>query len=314
MGLLRLSICISGVYATFLLWAIAQERREFTVRAELSAHLLKSWVGAVSKPFPSVHDQAYRPSHSRDPGGDKLPSTLFLNFAQAAASATFAAVYLTIGSWRNGNMRTKGIRGVLGLDLLLGASVKPEQNGKEGHPVSNGTNGKINGAVNGTDHHSGSNGTNHKGISGTRRQDDVPPIASWTKTLPFLLFQVSLFQTMAGPIGFSALRHISYPTMVLGKVSRVALPCACTLFMAGMLIQTVLQAHSRPTTQRPALPPPILASQVPSGLARHRRYFDVHVFWPGKEERRVRQCLGLDAPPDQVRRHNHLPEEIQVCG
>ena len=43
--------------------------------------------------------------------------------------------------------------------------------------------------------------------------------SSTTSTLPFLLLQVSMLQTMAGPIGFSALRHISYPTMVLGKVS-----------------------------------------------------------------------------------------------
>ena len=28
MGLVRLVVCVSGVYATFLLWAIAQERRE----------------------------------------------------------------------------------------------------------------------------------------------------------------------------------------------------------------------------------------------------------------------------------------------
>ena len=28
MGVLRLAVCVSGVYATFLLWAIAQERRE----------------------------------------------------------------------------------------------------------------------------------------------------------------------------------------------------------------------------------------------------------------------------------------------
>jgi hypothetical protein len=45
----------------------------------------------------------------------------------------------------------------------------------------------------------------------------------WTKTLPVLLCQVSFFQTMAGPIGFSALRHISYPTMVLGKVRSTTL-------------------------------------------------------------------------------------------
>jgi UDP-galactose transporter B1 len=41
---------------------------------------------------------------------------------------------------------------------------------------------------------------------------------SWRKTLPGLLAQVAVFQTTAGPIGFLALEHISYPTMVLGKV------------------------------------------------------------------------------------------------
>lgn len=41
----------------------------------------------------------------------------------------------------------------------------------------------------------------------------------WYQSLPALLLQVSIFQTMAGPIGFLALRHISYPMMVLGKVS-----------------------------------------------------------------------------------------------
>lgn len=32
MGVLRLAICVTGVYATFLLWAIAQERRELAAR------------------------------------------------------------------------------------------------------------------------------------------------------------------------------------------------------------------------------------------------------------------------------------------
>jgi len=52
--------------------------------------------------------------------------------------------------------------------------------------------------------------------------------------LPFLLLQVSIFQTLAGPIGFSALRHISYPTMVLGKVSSPhLLPSPINLFWTG---------------------------------------------------------------------------------
>lgn len=46
---------------------------------------------------------------------------------------------------------------------------------------------------------------------------------SWRQSLPALLLQVSLFQTTAGPIGFMALRHISYPTMVLGKVCHMTL-------------------------------------------------------------------------------------------
>lgn len=50
-------------------------------------------------------------------------------------------------------------------------------------------------------------------------EKDVKISTPWRKTLPVLLVQVSIFQTMAGPFGFLALRHISYPTMVLGKVS-----------------------------------------------------------------------------------------------
>jgi hypothetical protein len=65
------------------------------------------------------------------------------------------------------------------------------------------------------------NGTTHNGDAAT---NEIKPKTMTTTTtlrekLPFLLLQVSVFQTLAGPIGFSALRHISYPTMVLGKVS-----------------------------------------------------------------------------------------------
>lgn len=44
----------------------------------------------------------------------------------------------------------------------------------------------------------------------------------WRKTLLGLVLQVAAFQTTAGPIGFLALEHISYPTMVLGKVGRTS--------------------------------------------------------------------------------------------
>ena len=48
----------------------------------------------------------------------------------------------------------------------------------------------------------------------------VGPRTPCRQTLPGLIAQVALFQTSAGPIGFMALEHISYPTMLLGKVSR----------------------------------------------------------------------------------------------
>jgi len=66
------------------------------------------------------------------------------------------------------------------------------------------------------------NGTAHSVQNGKTDMDKKAKKTTTTtlrEKLPFLLLQVSIFQTLAGPIGFSALRHISYPTMVLGKVS-----------------------------------------------------------------------------------------------
>ncbi|EIW68083.1 hypothetical protein TREMEDRAFT_32877 [Tremella mesenterica DSM 1558] len=123
MGLLRLVVCITGVYAAFLLWAIAQER--------------------LSSPFPSTLPT---PKTQSDP--DIFPSPLFLNFAQAVASSLSACLYLLFGKLS---------------------------------------------------------------------QRRINELGQGRKTLMRLLLQVSICQTLAGPIGFMALRHISYPTMVLGK-------------------------------------------------------------------------------------------------
>ena len=59
--------------------------------------------------------------------------------------------------------------------------------------------------------------------NGTDHSDAITkkPRIPWRKCLPVLLLQVSVFQTMAGPIGFLALRHISFPMVVLGKVRHV---------------------------------------------------------------------------------------------
>lgn len=141
----------------------------------------------VSKPFSSTHP------HPTSLTESKFPSALFLNFAQAIASCLSAITYLGVQSWQNGSLGTKGWRGVLGINQLIrGDHVKE-------------------------------NGTTYVGQNGKTDMDKKAKTTKTTTTLreklPFLLLQVSIFQTLAGPIGFSALRHISYPTMVLGKVS-----------------------------------------------------------------------------------------------
>ncbi|KAL1408672.1 UDP-galactose transporter [Vanrija albida] len=159
MGLIRLAVCISGVYAAFLLWAIAQER--------------------LSAPFqPATHAPHSVPQ--------KFPSPLFFNWAQALAGASASAAYLLLSAARDGQLAARGVGAVLGLDRLFGAA---EAGGK--------ANGKANGVA-----------------RGKAKAEPTPP---WHRSLPALLLQVALFQTTAGPIGFLALRHISYPTMVLGK-------------------------------------------------------------------------------------------------
>ncbi|WWC57810.1 uncharacterized protein I303_100345 [Kwoniella dejecticola CBS 10117] len=176
MGVVRLGVCVSGVYAAFLLWAIAQER--------------------LSAPFTSTSPHPHTsPNHQSK--GDKFPSALFLNYAQAVASSLSALCYLLFNAWRMGNLH-KSLAEIIGYNQLIStstsrkASVKDvsQQNGSEKIP---------------------------NGHSPSTPQGERVTVKPLRKTLPALLFQVSLFQGLAGPIGFLALRHISYPTMVLGK-------------------------------------------------------------------------------------------------
>ncbi|OWZ32868.1 solute carrier family 35 (UDP-galactose transporter), member B1 [Cryptococcus neoformans AD2-60a] len=173
MGVLRLAVCISGVYAAFLLWAIAQER--------------------LSKPFPSVHPHPHQQPHSPSdpPSGNKFPSPLFLNFAQAVASSLSALCYLSFKSWREG-WKGRGLGQVLGLKEVFGKS----QTALNGDAKANEEVSELN-----------------EKTKEVAKKAPKPP----KKSLLALLVQVSVFQTIAGPIGFLALRHISYPTMVLGK-------------------------------------------------------------------------------------------------
>lgn len=160
---------------------------------------------AVSQPFPASPAHPHTPPTSR---GDKFPSPLFFNFSQALASATASATYLLISGWRSGALSREGLAGVLGLGRLLGNAspeLVPPVKAKANGPSAS---GKM--KANGNGHSNGdTNGTANEGKEKLR---------SWYQTLPGLLLQVSLFQTTAGPIGFHALKHISYPTMVLAKV------------------------------------------------------------------------------------------------
>ncbi|WVF66351.1 hypothetical protein IAT40_001091 [Kwoniella sp. CBS 6097] len=188
MGVIRLAVCVSGVYAAFLLWAIAQER--------------------LSAPFPSISPHPHSTPNEHSSKGDKFPSPLFLNYAQAVASSLSALSYLLFNAWRDG-MLNKGIWQILGLDQIWPAKAASR---KEGSTAQGSVGEKCEKAVNGK-------------VESKRSEDEVKSLAPktetvpqpWRKSLSALLLQVSLFQTIAGPIGFLALRHISYPTMVLGK-------------------------------------------------------------------------------------------------
>ena len=162
----------------------------------------------VSSPFPSTDRHLSSPptAHSSS-RGDKFPSAIFLNYVQAVASSLSALAYLLFRSWRDGSLATRGLRGVVGWDLVTarrthaGRSKRPEEK-VNGHAERVGlSNGHANG--------------NAKLEKSARKVEQAP----WRKTLPGLLVQVAVTQTAAGPVGFASLRHISYPTMVLGKVS-----------------------------------------------------------------------------------------------
>lgn len=169
----------------------------------LPTHQLHSLRSAVSVPFPSISHrvrlQPPQPDGSHQ--GDKFPSPLFLNYAQAVTSGSSAFIYLLATSYRDGTFRTRSLTSILGLSQLA-ASLKDTKASLTTPQILM------------RDKMSDSNGT----IDLSYPVEKEVRITPWTKTLPALLVQVSLFQTLAGPFGFLALRHISYPTMVLGKV------------------------------------------------------------------------------------------------
>ncbi|TXT10826.1 hypothetical protein VHUM_02331 [Vanrija humicola] len=145
----------------------------------------------LSAPFPAATHAPHTPPA-------KFPSPLFFNWCQALVGAGASAAYLLLQAASDGSLKARGAWGVLGLDRLFGAAPKAggSANGKAGDKAGDKANGKTNG--------------HGKHVA-------APTPTPLLRTLPALLLQVALFQTTAGPIGFLALRHISYPTMVLGK-------------------------------------------------------------------------------------------------
>lgn len=205
----------------------------------------------VSAPFPGIAP------HS----SDKFPSPLFFNWCQSLASATCAAIYLLVVGVSDGSLKRDGVLSTLGLKRLFaslpgkkndGATTPPTTNG-DGNGNGNGSgstpqvaalrayiNGTGSATVSATASENGSLDDKTEKDEESRRPSPSPeanskatvaapqPPRPWYQSLPVLLLQVSIFQTTAGPLGFLALRHISYPTMVLGKVgNRTSLPYPC---------------------------------------------------------------------------------------
>lgn len=183
MAFIRLAICVIGVYSTFLLWAIAQER--------------------LSAPFPT-----YPPHSGSRQHGDKFPSTTFINVLQSLASCSSALTYLILKRIGSDSPKVEGhSKGVLRRFTSL---VGWEAFRSKKKPVAPIPNGSENGEAHIMEEKPASGTISPRSSVRNRNQ-------SLRKSLPVLLLQVSAFQTTAAPIGFASLRYISYPTMVLGK-------------------------------------------------------------------------------------------------
>ncbi|CDZ98617.1 UDP-galactose transporter related protein [Phaffia rhodozyma] len=147
MPVLKFGVCCGGVYAMFLIWAIAQER--------------------LSVPFPSTlpHEPPAR-----------FKSILVLNTTQALASLLFSFIYISIR-----RPSSPSSTSLLGLNQPNGDT---------------------------------------RGLLGA-------------------FAKVAMLNTSAGPFGFASLRHISYPTMVLGKSCKLV----PVLFMNFILYRRKFPPH-----------------------------------------------------------------------
>ncbi|KAK0537384.1 UDP-galactose transporter [Tilletia horrida] len=178
MTLASLGICTGSIYSAFLIWGLLQERLTTTPYSG-------SGIDAVSSP----------PEFFKSP--------LFINAVQAALCSVLAGIYLLLRR-PSGDKRALGT--VLGLQLLTpaGAEAARKQKG-----------GKHNGAavVAGTDEKkalaAATNGSREKPSSSFALSTISPVLVR------YLL--IATLQSTGSQLGFLSLRHISYPTMILGK-------------------------------------------------------------------------------------------------
>ncbi|KAK0533733.1 UDP-galactose transporter [Tilletia horrida] len=178
MTLASLGICTGSIYSAFLIWGLLQERLTTTPYSG-------SGIDAVSSP----------PEFFKSP--------LFINAVQAALCSVLAGIYLLLRR-PSGDKRALGT--VLGLQLLTpaGAEAARKQKG-----------GKHNGAavVAGTDE--------KKALAAaTNGSREKPPSSFALSTISPVLVRyllIATLQSTGSQLGFLSLRHISYPTMILGK-------------------------------------------------------------------------------------------------
>ncbi|OAV91686.1 hypothetical protein PTTG_06525 [Puccinia triticina 1-1 BBBD Race 1] len=143
MAFVRLVICVIGIYASFLSWALIQERLSTT-------------------PY-------------EDPSGGKpkyFKSVVFLNTIQSGFSATAALIYLVLKK-----NSSQSILQVLG---LTNPTSKPDKSSKQ---------------------------PNSKAAP-----KDQNRLALLGRCL-----QCAILNSLGSPFGYASLKHIDYPTMILGK-------------------------------------------------------------------------------------------------
>ncbi|KAF9649927.1 UAA transporter [Thelephora ganbajun] len=180
MALLRLGICVAGVYSMFLLWAIAQER--------------------LSVPFKS--------NDGSPPA--KFRSALIISDLQSLFSCISALIYLLV---RKGPEHS--FRKVIGLvpPPHLHDKLHQQHRSLQNGSHTNGT------ADVHREKQKQKRKHEHKTKAQKLVEHGIPLAAAkgYAKALLWQYFQCAVIITTAAPFGFAALAYISYPAMVLAK-------------------------------------------------------------------------------------------------